>query len=283
MIARPRGRARARPHLHSPRRARRAHAVAVAYLRASSPGQVHLGSSTRDQATRARKHARASGYDLARLFEDTASGTRTDRLAFLDLLQLIEGGTVDVLLVWDAYRLGSNDLDAARLSMACVENGVRIEVVSTGGTFDMSKPDDKLHLRNQFSYADHRREVFLLTADRGKVEGVKRGYWVGGTPPIGYSLTGPRSRRTLRPTRQAALVREAFQRYARGESMAKVATWLNLRVRRRRYKRAPFSGVGVSYLLTNPVYLGYVVWNGRKYKGKHSGIVPRELFDLVQR
>ncbi|MDP6064826.1 MAG: recombinase family protein [SAR202 cluster bacterium] len=45
----------------------------------------------------------------------------------------------------------------------------------------------------------------------------------------------------------------------------------------------PFTDVGISRILTNPVYIGKVRHKDKLYEGQHEPIVPVELFEKVQR
>jgi site-specific DNA recombinase len=264
--------------------------VAAAYLRRSTPGQHHSLDS-QDAAARAYAARRNLHLPEELIIRDTASGTRSDRDGFWRLLAAVDTGRVQVLLAWDLFRAGSNDLDAALLALACKENGVRIEIVSTGGQYLLDNPDSKLQYRIMMALADYRRENFLLTSDRGKGHLAPEGYWVGGAAPPGYEIAGGRGKKKLIANGHAGAVRRAFELYASGASTIKVAAWLRDHNIPSRTWTDPRTGappprrwnyMTVSRLLDCPIYVGYIPFRGSLYKGLHEPIVSRDLWDRVQ-
>jgi DNA invertase Pin-like site-specific DNA recombinase len=251
--------------------------TAAAYLRRSTPGQR---ASLESQHAEARAHAERQGYDLPLelVFRDTASGTRSDRQGFWRLLEAIDTGKVLVLLAWDLFRAGSNDLDAALLAMKCKEHGIRIEIVSTGGHYILENPDSKLQYRIMMALSDWRRENFLLTSDRGKRFLAPQGWWVQGLPPPGYGIDGPRGRKRLVQTAWAPVVRELFERYAAGASTIALAAFM----RERNVPGRRWGPQAVCRLLDETTYVGYLRFRGNLYKGQHEPIVTQELWDQVQ-
>ena len=84
----------------------------------------------------------------------------------------------------------------------------------------------------------------------------------------------------------APIVRVVFERYAELGSLIRLAEDLN----RRCIGRGPdtrgfkaWNRVNLHRLLTNAVYIGKVQLDGKLYPGEHKGLVPKKLFDRVQR
>jgi hypothetical protein len=106
-------------------------------------------------------------------------------------------------------------------------------------------------------------------------EVARDGFWVGRVP-LGYRLARTpgehgagkrrRSGRLVIDEERAPIVREAFERYADGESTTALAAWLG---KVARPPRAPAWGAQtVRDLLMNRVYAGTIVF-GRRARGKH--------------
>lgn len=76
---------------------------------------------------------------------------------------------------------------------------------------------------------------------------------------------------------QAARVREMFKRARAGEPMSWIAERLN-RIGRRTNRGRTWSVWSVRYLLSNPIYAGYVQWDELVRRGHHTPLVSRDTF-----
>jgi site-specific DNA recombinase len=261
---------------------------AAAYLRCSGIGQQIYGQSLTDQDRAVRGHCARHGHTLPdqRIFREAVSGTRSDRAAFWDLIKCIDTGQVQVLVAWDLFRAGSNDQDAALLAMKCREHKVRIEIVSTQGSYVLDNPESKLQYRVMAAFSDYRRENILLTFDRGKKFRGLDGYWVTGSAPFGYKADGSRGRKRLVPDQHAQLVAEVYERFNRGDSSASICRWLcSLQLTKRLAgKDKPFRWrvPSIAKIIDNPAYVGYLAWDDQIVPGLHQPLVTPEVWEAAQ-
>ncbi|MFF0527793.1 recombinase family protein [Nocardia amikacinitolerans] len=87
--------------------------------------------------------------------------------------------------------------------------------------------------------------------------------------------------------KRAPLVRKAFELYATGkypiERLEATMADLGLTTRpTKRYPEQPVSGSKLHDMLGDPYYVGFVVYKGDIYPGRHEPIITPELFERVQ-
>ena len=107
---------------------------------------------------------------------------------------------------------------------------------------------------------------------------------MGGWPPLGYEVE---DRRLVVIEREAALVRQIFDRFAKTGSALAVARELNAagEVTKRRQCTdgtrggKPWTRGAVYKVLANRVYLGEAVHKGVAYPGEHAAIVDQRAWD----
>ncbi|PWK51685.1 recombinase family protein, partial [Silicimonas algicola] len=131
---------------------------------------------------------RSEGWVLVRdQYDDGGiSGGTLDRPGLQRLLQDIEDGLVDVVVVYKIDRLSRSLADFARLVEVFDRNGVTF--VSVTQSFNTTTSMGRLTLNILLSFAQFEREV---TAERirDKVAASRRkGIWMDGVPPFGYRV-----------------------------------------------------------------------------------------------
>jgi DNA invertase Pin-like site-specific DNA recombinase len=122
---------------------------------------------------------------VAERFDDGGySGGSTRRPALRALMEAVEAGRVDIIVVYKVDRLTRNLSDFARLVEVFDRKGVSF--VSVTQQFNTTSSMGRLTLNVLLSFAQFEREV---TAERirDKIAASKRrGMWMGGSVPLGY-------------------------------------------------------------------------------------------------
>ena len=208
-----------------------------------------------------------------------------DRPALQDLLEDIEAGRVDVVIVYKIDRLTRSLMDFSRI----VEVFDRHEVsfVSVTQQFNTTTSMGRLMLNVLLSFAQFEREVTSERIRDKIAASKKKGMWMGGPVPMGYRAQ--EKRLVIEPT-EADTVRQLFSLYIETGSVRRLkdeADKLGLVTPRRRYRNGhsggrPFSRGHLYWLLTNPVYAGQVQHQGKTWPGQHESIIARHLWDKVQ-
>jgi site-specific DNA recombinase len=220
-------------------------------------------------------------------YDDGAfSGASLDRPALQQLLAEVRAGKVDVIVVYKVDRLTRSLADFAKLVELFDQHSVSF--VSVTQSFNTTSSMGRLTLNVLLSFAQFEREV-IGERVRDKIAASKRkGIWVGGSIPLGYTSV---DKKLVVVPEEAETVRLIFRRYLEIGSIRDLVEDLDTRgIRTRRQKLStgktrggiPF-GVGpLAHLLRNRFYIGEVVYRGTNHAGEHDSIIERSLFDAVQ-
>lgn len=213
------------------------------------------------------------------------SGGNLTRPALQRLLADISDGKVDLVVVYKIDRLTRSLMDFSKL----VETFDRHQTsfVSVTQHFNTTSSMGRLTLNVLLSFAQFEREV---TGERirDKVAASKRkGMWMGGPVPLGYSLV---DKALVVNESEAALVRRIFERYcqlgcvqALKEELDQAKTRGRSRLQRDgSTETRAFSRGGLYAVLNRRLYLGEVHHKGESFEGQHEAIVPADLWAKAQ-
>ena len=113
-----------------------------------------------------------------RVFEDTASGARSNRKGLADALQACAPG--DVLTVWKLDRLGRSPLDLVGLVETIKARDVGLKVlIGAGASIDTTKPEGRLFFAMFAALAEFERELIRERTTAGMKAAKRRGVHVG--------------------------------------------------------------------------------------------------------
>jgi DNA invertase Pin-like site-specific DNA recombinase len=219
-------------------------------------------------------------------YDDAAySGGNLERPALKQLLKDIDGGKVDVIVVYKIDRLTRSLADFAKL----VEqfDAKSISFVAITQQFNTTTSMGRLTLNVLLSFAQFERELSSERV-RDKVAASRRkGKWTGGTVPLGYDAV---DKKLLINKTEADNVRTIFERYLELGTVLKLQGHLKARQiysKVRQGKNGPTGGVPFTYgplahLLRNRIYVGEIGHQGKWFPGEHKPVVDRDLFERVQ-
>ena len=210
------------------------------------------------------------------------SGGTLERPALQRLLRDVEGGLIDVVIVYKLDRLSRSLMDFAKLVEAFERHEVTF--VSVTQQFNTTTSMGRLTLNILLSFAQFEREVIGERIRDKFAASRRKGMWMGGNVPLGYRVE---ARKLVVVEQEAALVRRIFARFAALGSALKVARELNAagevtkrwNANRRLQGGRAWARGDVYKVLANRVYLGQAVHKGVAYPGEHAAIVDQELWD----
>ncbi len=215
------------------------------------------------------------------------SGGSMNRPALKILIDDIEKGRIDIVVVYKVDRLTRSLSDFARL----VElfDAKQVSFVSVTQAFNTTTSMGRLTLNVLLSFAQFEREV---TAERirDKFKASKeKGMWMGGRPPLGYDI---KDRHLIINAEEVDRTTHIFERYLALGSVLKLSQELKRRNIHSKYWITQagketggntFTRGALYSLLQNPIYLGKIRHKELIHEGQHDGIIPQALWDEVQR
>lgn len=214
------------------------------------------------------------------------SGGHMDRPALQGLITDIEAGLIDVIVVYKVDRLTRSLTDFAKLVDVFVKHDVSF--VSVTQAFNTTTSMGRLTLNVLLSFAQFEREV---TAERIRdkfAASKKKGIWMGGTCPYGYTHS---DRKLHIHKSEAEVICKIFQLYIKIKNVRLVKAEtdrLKFVTRRRTHKSGkssggtPFSRGHIYRILSNPLYVGKIQHKNKVYEGEHEAIISKEVWNKVQ-
>lgn len=214
------------------------------------------------------------------------SGGNMNRPALMQLLQDIQAGKVDIVVVYKIDRLTRSLMDFSKLVEIFDKHNVTF--VSITQSFNTTTSMGRLTLNVLLSFAQFEREVTGERIRDKVAASKKKGMWMGGYAPEGYNIV---DKKLVVEPASAETVRQIFERYRKLRCVSGLKRDL---VRDGIASRTWTSSTGLTHggeefslgvlykILRNPIYIGQVSHKGVLYDGQHEGIIDRQLWDDVQ-
>ena len=198
------------------------------------------------------------------------SGGNMERPALKRLLQDVQNGLVDIIVVYKIDRLTRSLMDFSKIVEVLDKHNASF--VSITQHFNTTTSMGRLTLNMLLSFAQFEREV---TGERirDKISASKKkGMWMGGKPPLGYYR---KDKKIYPDEEKAKFVISIFQKYVVLKSTTLLKDWLA--------EQGYNISVGnLNCILRNKAYIGLVGHKGTWYPGEHQGIIDESLFEQVQ-
>lgn len=238
----------------------------VAYLRVSTENQTEkYGLDLQKQ--KIIDYCERNGVVIDKWYVDGGySGSKLDRPDIQKLLDDAENGLVARVFIYKLDRMSRDVIDTLNLIYRILPK-YGVKVISMTEEIRTENPMDKVMLTMNAAMNQYEREVIRMRMSAGMVERVKKGFWMGGgRVPYGYYYDRNDGILHVDPE-QAERVRTAYRLYLNGVSCEKIAKMLG------------YTGDRiVTQILKRKTNLGYIVYNGKTYKGKHDPIIDEKTF-----
>ena len=264
------------------------------------------------------KYARDQGFENTLfLSDDGYSGTNFERPSWKKVVELIDSGEVETLIVKDLSRLGREHLQVGYYTEIYLpQKGVRFIAVNDNVDSLVEGSSDFNPIRN-WTNELHAKETSKKVRTTKRMQ-AERGERIGGAPPYGYKKKSPNSKEIIPDEQTKPVVQHIFQLCASGKGPCQIARQLKEEQvpnpSNHYYQQTgatlcgldtthPYnwSGSTVAHILDNIVYLGHTL--GLKtttisYKNKteikrpkseqalventHEPIISQDLWDIVR-
>lgn len=264
------------------------------YIRVSTERQVE-GYSIEGQITQIEQYCQFNGYELVDIYADRGiSGKSMNRPELHRMLNDAKNGKLDCVMVYKTNRLARNTSDL--LTIVEELHRQNVEFFSLSERMEVKNSTGKLMLQILASFSEFERNTILENIYTGQRQRALEGYYQGNLP-LGYNNIPDNKKELMINQHEANIVKYIFESYAKGHGYRKIANALNHKGYVTK-KGNPFSISAVTYILSNPFYIGkiqfakYKDWNDKRRKGlndkpviaegKHTPIISQSLWDKVQ-
>ncbi len=204
------------------------------------------------------------------------SGGTMNRPAFQDLLQDVENGKVDIVVVYKVDRLTRSLMDFSKI--VDIFDKHETSFVSITQQFNTTTSMGRLTLNILLSFAQFEREV---TGERIRdkfAASKKKGMWINGMPPMGYVK---KDGKLEIEQSEAKIVKLIFDKYLEIGNVPDLVKYLkenniNTRSGKNFYKGHLYR------ILQNKAYIGKIVHKKNIYEGLQKPIIDLDIFEKTQ-
>lgn len=222
------------------------------------------------------------------LYEEIASGERIAyRPVMQDMLETVENGTYDAILVMDIDRLGrGNNKDWGVIYEAFCNDNHNTLIVTPQRTYDLSVDTDEMMVDFQSLFAKMEYKQIKKRMMRGKIAGAKRGQWVCGKPPYPYIK---KDGQIVVDEEKGKIYRILVDMALSGNSLEQIMIYLNINQIKTPSGLVPGENICWNYqqvrrILADETHLGYIIYGkskGDARKGNYKEL-PRESWIVAK-
>ncbi|MFZ6035521.1 MAG: recombinase family protein [Patescibacteria group bacterium] len=248
------------------------------YARKSTDVEDKQVLSIEAQIVELRAFAKKEGLQILDELVEKKSAKVPGRQIFNSMMDSIEKGEAQGIVSWHPDRLARNSVDGGRI-IYLLDTGQLAALKFPQFWFE-STPQGKFMLNIAFGQSKYYVDSLSENVKRGLRQKARRGEF-SGIAPIGY-INDLRSKTVVVDKEQAKVVRQAFELYAEGNStLDDISRFLA------RHGIKSRNGIAkkrdrISFILSNPFYIGLFSYAGELYKGKHQPVISKKIFDKVQ-
>ena len=249
---------------------------AALYARVSTEDQAKEGFSLPAQLKRLNAYCKARNWQSsAKYVDDGYSGRDVKRPAYQRMM--LEKNNWDVLLVLKMDRIHRNSRNFA-VMMDHLEEWNK-EFNSMQESFDTTTAIGRFVMDTIQRIAQLESEQIGERVKVGMTQKAKKGAgYLGFGQPYGYQYA-ERKLSVIYP--EAEVVQRIYACYLNGMTVQEIADRLNEESIPTK-KGAKWQKGTIANLLTNPIYCGYVLWDGVLRRGKHQLLMSVSDFNAVQ-
>ena len=239
---------------------------AALYVRVSTDAQREEGYSIEAQEEMLAAYCVSRGIPNYEFYVDGGfSGSNIDRPEMTRLIGDIEKKRISHVIVYKLDRLSRSQKDTLYL-IEDILMPHNVSFVSLNENLDTATPIGRAMLGIMSAFAQLERETIRERTRMGMRERVKSGLWPGGGKiPFGYDYDAESG--ILVPNNDAETVRLMYRLYLEGWSMMAIARYTGLK-----YERL------CEQILKRKTNIGYIVYNGVEYRGRHKPLISEETY-----
>ncbi len=239
---------------------------AILYCRKSSESEDRQVMSLDAQEKELRKVAQRDGIEIVETYRESMSAKAPSRPLFGEMVKEVAKGKIDGILCWKLDRLARNPIDAGTISWMLQTN--QIKFIQTHDRTYLPT-DNVLLMYVELGMSNQYVRDLSENVKRGNREKLRRGEWPNHAP---YGYRNDKNTKTLKviPS-QAKVVKGLFEDYASGHY-----SFSDLR------KKYDLPKSTIERIIKKTFYYGLMERDGKFYKGIHTPIISKELYERSQ-
>jgi DNA invertase Pin-like site-specific DNA recombinase len=251
------------------------------YARKSSESEDRQVASIPSQIEELKKLAQNLNLNVVRTFTEEKSAKAPGRPVFSDMLDRIQKGEAQGIIVWKLDRLARNPVDGGTINWMLQQS-----VLKHIQTYQRSyhPADNVLMMSLEFGMANQFIIDLSANTKRGMRSKAQNG-WIPHKPPVGYlnnRYNTPDLPTIYKDPERFGIMRRLWDTLLKTrcsvESLYEASKHMGLTTAHGQIlSRSKFHD-----LFKNPFYYGYFRWGKELYPGKHEPMVTKAEYDLAQ-
>lgn len=209
--------------------------------------------------------------------ESKSAKTDQNRPLFTSMLDRVENGEAEGILIVHTDRLARNFIDAGFV-IKLIEADTLKEVRTPNSVFN--NVPSLMYMGFDFVFASHYSRDLSLKVKDGIQSKLLKGEYPSNAP-IGYVNVTPGKGIEPDPIRSPFIIK-AFELFSTGDYSAKTLYKKLYEDGFRSKSGRKIYASGIHRILTNPEYYGVIKRKGKLYEGKYKPLISKQLFDQVQ-
>ncbi|MFK4167200.1 recombinase family protein [Paenibacillus lautus] len=230
--------------------------------------------------------AKSMGLNIIKIREEIVSGEKlTKRPEMIQLLNEVERGDYDAVLVIDVDRLGRGNMQEQGLILETFRES-NTKIITPRKTYDLNDEFDEEY--SEFEAFMARKELKIITRrlQGGRVRSVEEGNYIATRPPYGWDIKKEGKSRYLIPHPEQFKVMNMIFIWYTSEDVdigtGKISNRLD-EMGLKSYSGLNWDASSVLAILKNPANAGFVKWKKKLVLGKHDQFVTDEMRERFRR
>jgi site-specific DNA recombinase len=229
--------------------------------------------------------AKSMGLNIVKIREEIVSGEKlTKRPEMIHLLNEVERGDYDAVLVIDVDRLGRGNMQEQGLILETFRES-NTKIITPRKTYDLNNEFDEEYSEFEAFMARKELKIINRRLQGGRVRSVEEGNYIGTRPPYGWDIKKEGKSRYLIPHSEQFKVMEMIYEWYTHDDVDqrmgadKISNKLN-QLGFKAYTGKNWDSSSVLVVIKNPVNAGFLKWanktNGQPV-GKHNQFITEKM------
>ena len=248
------------------------------YARKSTDVEDKQILSIEAQITELRAYAKQEKLEIIEELIEKQSAKIPGRPIFNEMLEKIENGEANGILAWNPDRLARNSVDGGRVIFLLDCGPLQSLKFPTFWCDNTSQ--GKFMLNIAFGQSKYYVDSLSDNTKRGLRQKVRRGEYPS-LAPIGY-LNDPRNKSIFVDKKKSVIIKKMFELYAQNNSRLEDISHFLAQQGITSKNGKDLKRDRISYILSNPFYVGLFRYSKEIHEGKHQPIISKKIFDKVQ-